>query len=172
MTAPESPAAETPAESPADLLRRAAAKVRESATSATPGPWQWKTWRCPAEEGGPHHVNCPGIDELTHEFEPGPQGWPVHPANVVKVSHSDWPASSADRAWIALMSPALAEPLAAWLEAEASCVETQESVGENVPKMLDELAGEPMDSELRVFISTTPTAVAFARALLDEEATS
>lgn len=107
------------------LLRRAAARIREVRDDATPGPWTWSTWRCSAVDGGPHHVNCPGVDELVHEQEPmggwgdSPLNWPVHPANVLKVPHSSWPPSAGDAAWIAMMSPAIAIELAALFDAAA-----------------------------------------------------
>lgn len=100
------------------LLRRAAARVRGVRDDATPGPWTWSTLRCPAVVGGAHHVNCPGIDELTHEQEPV-GGWPVHPMNVLKVPHGSWPPAGADMDWIAMMSPAVAEELAVLFDAAA-----------------------------------------------------
>jgi hypothetical protein len=95
---------ETAAVQPADRLRAAAALVRERRAAATPG--EWTAHLLPPNE---HHK---------------------HPAHWVKARHdngdsissqvvADCPWRQADAAWIALMNPAVGEPLAAWLESVA-----------------------------------------------------
>lgn len=82
--------------SPAETLRAAATKLRETASNTTPGPWQTK-----------------GVGDF---------GWLVvdaDPAGRFSVETEDNEHGRADAAWIALMSPQVAEPLAAWLEDEA-----------------------------------------------------
>ena len=79
--------------SPAETLRAAAAKVRDTASNATPGPWE-----------------CDGI---------GDYGWTVRdvsPFGTFAIETEDSEQGQADAEWIALMSPAVAEPLAAHLE--------------------------------------------------------
>lgn len=74
----------------ADLLRRAAAMLRETAAPATPGPW----------------VSLDKGDRIIHSAEPFDYEYVV-----------DEPMSNEhNAAWIALMHPGLAEPLAAWLD--------------------------------------------------------
>ena len=84
-------------DTPADVLRTAAARVRETARSATRGPWA-------AEESREHGFRVGTSDG---------QEWVAWTG-----AYDDEPdPSRADAAWIALMHPGLAEPLAAWLEA-------------------------------------------------------
>lgn len=119
------------------ILRRAADRVREVRDQATLGPWTWATWRCPAVDGdAPHHVNCSGVDELTHEFE-SVKGWPVHPANVLKVPHSSWPPGAGDAAWIAMMSPAIATELAVLFDAAALDDENHNATGATLSAFTD-----------------------------------
>lgn len=132
-----------PAESTAVLLRRAAAHLDELAKGTTPGPWTWHTFHA--------------VDELVHE-PPTPS--PVHPWNVLKVSHEDWPANAADKAWMATMSPVVAAPLAEWLRAEAHLADLCDARPDPIAEQLgiDQAALAPFDSP----------AVALARALLGE----
>lgn len=92
-----------PDRSAADTLRAAADRLQSLADAATPGPWEWRTVR--------------DIDELTHPQEIS--GWPVHPLNVMKAGHEDWPPGDADKAWTATFSPTVAAPLVEWLRTEA-----------------------------------------------------
>lgn len=78
----------------ASLLRRAAAKLRETASEAAPGPWAV----------GGETGNFPDLV--------GPVG-----------GHARIEACVEDAPWIALASPALAEPLAAWLEHDADMLD-------------------------------------------------
>ncbi|GAA4221461.1 hypothetical protein FHR32_005097 [Streptosporangium album] len=87
-------------------LRTAAAKLREMAKPATPGPWF--TADC---ELYPRWV-------LSATATEGESGY----AAYVAKSYSDddgLDVSDADWQWMAFASPALAEPLAAWLELTA-----------------------------------------------------
>ena len=90
---------------PAEELVAAAAKLRETATAATPGPWEdvstddtgaWPRWIL-----GAPNADGYGQDVLV-----------VHE----EVAEDYSVIAREDLAWIALASPALAEPLAAWLE--------------------------------------------------------
>ena len=86
-------------DSPAVVLRTAAARVRETARGATRGPWA-------AEESREHGFRVGTSDG---------QEWVAWTG-----AYDDEPdPSRADAAWIALMHPGLAEPLAMWLETEA-----------------------------------------------------
>lgn len=77
--------------SPADELRAAATLLRETASKATPGPWT---------AGGY-----------------GSAGWTVGDIRGdLYIETEDSEQGKADAAWIALASPALAEPIAAALE--------------------------------------------------------
>jgi hypothetical protein len=88
---------------PAETLRAAAAKVRETGAKATPGPWT-------AQE-------VP--DEVYVEIMAGTE---VAVAHAV-CEHPAAPGAAADAEWIALMSPALAGPLASRLDAAADAYE-------------------------------------------------
>jgi hypothetical protein len=92
-----------------DILRRAAAKLRETAAPTTPAPWaDYST----ADDGAWPRLLVGAVRDGDD-----PQSAP----DVIKV-HESVPedvVSREDLAWIALTSPAIAEPLAAWLEMEA-----------------------------------------------------
>jgi len=89
---------------PIEELRAAATIVRQAAAKATPGPWRIR-------QGNTISSNI--ADRDGHMVIDG-GGWTDGTKTVVYGA-----ALNADAAWIALMSPALAEPLAAWLESEA-----------------------------------------------------
>ena len=79
---------------PVALLKLAARRVREYGAAATPGPWQ-------SRDGGMHMY--------------GDFGWYVSgPAGTPEFDDSE--AGKADADWVALMSPAIAEPLAKVLD--------------------------------------------------------
>lgn len=89
---------------PADELKQAAARLRETAARATRGPWEDVS---DGDEGAwPRMiVGAPNADGYVEE--------------VLKVHEEigDWGVvAREDVAWMALASPVLAEPLAAWLE--------------------------------------------------------
>lgn len=104
--------------SAAEELRKAAARLRETAAKATPGPWA--------------HVST-SADGIRPRWIIGPPTEPDDPwsaADVVAVTGDMAQAladitepgqliSDGDMDWMALASPALAGPLAAWLEAAA-----------------------------------------------------
>ncbi|MFB4306915.1 hypothetical protein [Actinomadura sp. GTD37] len=89
--------------SPAEELRAAATLLRETASKATPGPWT--TREVP--------------DEPYAEVMAGTE---VAVAHAVS-EHLAGPGAAAEAEWIALMSPAVAEPLAASLEEAAQAAE-------------------------------------------------
>lgn len=76
--------------------------------------------------------------------------------------------------WVALMSPQLAAPLAAWLRAEADCIDQTADVTEHMPKLAEAIEEnmtrtKPRKYEMRVSISTADQALALATAILGEE---
>jgi hypothetical protein len=79
-------------QTPAETLRAAAQHVREMAQQATPGPWVANG----AGVGTDYTDNEPDLIVAVDAFDPN------------------------DAAWMALMHPGLAEPLAAWLESVAA----------------------------------------------------
>jgi hypothetical protein len=85
---------------PAEELRAAATKLRETASKATPGPWEIR-------DGNKVSSNVVSREDMV--IDGG--GWTDGTKAVVYGA-----ALTADAVWIALASPALAEPLAAWLE--------------------------------------------------------
>lgn len=88
---------------PAETLRAAAAKLRTTGAAATPGPWE--EFSTDDDGAWPRLVTGQGDG-----------------ADVIKVHEeiADYDVvTREDTAWIALANPALAEPLAAWLEDEA-----------------------------------------------------
>jgi hypothetical protein len=92
----------TKTRTPAEELRAAATKLRETAEKATPGPW-----------GAPEH------DSSVVAWRVGPGGFDDDFDYVIDQTLDR--AEDAD--WIALAHPGLAEPLAEWLEMEAHMAE-------------------------------------------------
>ncbi|WP_030506421.1 hypothetical protein [Microbispora rosea] len=90
-------------QNPVEELRAAANKLRETAKNATPGRWTSE------------HQSWAGDNAVLSYATNG------HAVAVCgeEIAGADHPAS-ADAAWIALMHPGLAEPLAAWLEESAN----------------------------------------------------
>jgi len=82
---------------PAGLLRRAAARLRETAAEVTPGTW---------------------VVERTNRSVWVMADRGLYVANTGTSDIDESPRVQADAEWIALASPAIAEPLAAWLESE------------------------------------------------------
>jgi hypothetical protein len=70
--------------------------------------------------------------------------------------------------WMALLGPQLAEPLAAWLDAEADCQEAiAEDVGsQKLARVLDVIAGREAGFELTTSFDVGPQALTFARMIL------
>lgn len=86
---------------PAETLRAAAAKVRDTASRATPGPWQID----------------PEFSDMVTSQEPN---WNGNPTVIASDLHDgevsgDWN----NVAWVALASPEIAKHIADWLDAEA-----------------------------------------------------
>jgi hypothetical protein len=78
----------------ADQLRRAAAKLRETAKAATPGPWH------PAQPMLADMVTSPLLGHIAD----------------CSVGTGYRHQSLEDARWISLVNPSIAEPLALWLE--------------------------------------------------------
>lgn len=87
-------------ESPAVVLRRAAQVLQARAERATPGPWTYDNYYDLVDSAG----------EL-----------PPHVCGRVAYDMNE-----PDGAWIALMSPEIAEPLVHWLSDEASNFEVEQ----------------------------------------------
>lgn len=115
----------------ADLLRAAAARLRDTAAKATPGPWA-------ASEHVEHGFRVATADEA---------GWVAWTG-----AYDDEPDESrGDAAWIALASPLLAEPLAAWLDqavkgCDASILAAQQVWPDN-PAAREEFIAEQTPTE-------------------------
>lgn len=91
----------------ADEIRQAAAKVRETAKRATPGPWAASpVW-------SPRSSVTSAVYSLAEDA--GTVASEVVASGLAKAKHGGI-TNPHNALWIALMSPALAEPLAAWLE--------------------------------------------------------
>jgi hypothetical protein len=107
-------------QTPAEEMRAAATKLRETAKKATRGPWVY------------YPTVSQDLDVYDRSFtvsrgdckkeNNGEECEPDCGANVVKTGamgcSEDWLAVD-DAAWIALMHPGVAEPLARWLESSA-----------------------------------------------------
>lgn len=78
--------------SPAEILRAAAARLEQAAAKAEPGPWYTEP------------------DDLDR----GHEVWSRKTGHMPARGHCE-----SDAAWIAMMSPVIAEPLSAWLEQAA-----------------------------------------------------
>ncbi|AHH98296.1 hypothetical protein [Kutzneria albida] len=91
------------ADSPQDILAKAADLLAELAGKATPGPWEWQHWGDSVELVHPQDI----------------AGTPLHPMNVLKAEAEHWPPNDADQRWIALMSPFMASRIEAWLRGTA-----------------------------------------------------
>lgn len=88
----------------ADLLRRAAARLRAFATTATPGPWTTGT---------------------------GDYGWTVDfGRGAAGVDADDSEQARADTAYIAAMHPGVGTALADWLDLEADVIDARAADGD------------------------------------------
>lgn len=105
----------------AEELRAAATKLRETAIGTTPAPWEDHS-----AEGTAWPILIAG-----GSIPGDPTGYRDL---VIKVHESitDEVMTYADAAWIALASPALAEPLAVWLEKVATDHEISTKAGVGV----------------------------------------
>ena len=176
MTAPESPAAETPAEPPAELLRRAAAKVRERGEAARArGPYSVEG-RCVCDDDEDWTAWC--SDRTNHRHS----SWQVRtevPHDPTIISYQVAVVDDEhDAAWIALASPALAEPLAAWLDQVADSAAHHVPIWRRKrPDGWDGEIGDPWidrdpDEHVALVRGHYGHALDVAAALLGEEATS
>lgn len=132
---------------PAEELRAAATLLRETASKATPGPWQIR-------DGNKVSSNIAARDE--HMVIDG-GGWTDGTRAVVYGA-----ALTADAAWIALMSPAVAEHLFRWLYDAANDIAGAEVVGSKLPDAADpiEYCDEP---------DSVRAALTFARSILGRD---
>lgn len=74
--------------------------------------------------------------------------------------------------WWALLSPETAAPLLAdWLETEAACIALVEDGKSAMPKLLEAIAPGAVDEDMTVTVVTSGSALAFAQAILGEDAT-
>jgi len=98
----------------ADILRRAAAKLREHATAATPGPWEHVGWIV----GAPEPTTFSGCGQVITWAEG------VEAGDICAPSGDLYPRSGysprEDMAYVALMHPPVALAVADVLEAAAA----------------------------------------------------
>lgn len=124
-------------QAPADTIRHAITRLRDSAADATPGPW----------------TSLDGGDRLIHEHDDGFD-------YVV-----DEPMSNAANAWyIALMNPLVAVALADWLEAELLVHEQAGALALAATSGEVHIGGHV--ARVEVGLSTLDKALAVARALV------
>lgn len=97
-----------PDPSPSETLRAAAARLRELAAKATPGPWEIEY------SGGPN------IPQAVFRMDP------EMPDDVDFSIGLGAMGAAADNVWVAAMSPVVAEPLARELEMHAGWLRTIE----------------------------------------------
>lgn len=126
-------------DSPAAELRAAAALLRGAASKTTPGQWV-KCWGT--------RLGSPAVALLEH----------VHPdgGSQVTLAHFD---RRGDAAWIALLSPTMAEPLAAWLDGTAHYMRFEEaacSSPEAAARMFEEKYARPLEFARAVTKAATP----------------
>ena len=126
----------------ADVLRRAAERLREVAGEATPGPW-WDDF------GGVRAGILPRSRHLVTN------GFP----NVVAITDRRGVGGEADAAYVATMHPGVALALADWLEREAAL-----SIAFDQIVTRHTAAGFTVETEQSSF----PQALATARAILGE----
>lgn len=127
--------------SPADELRAAATKLRATARKATPGPWQMDGPMWWSEQDCTHTITD--------------QRFRASVAILPRVDEAG-DRRDADAEWIALASPALAEPLAAWLEECAEGLETAARVATRWPD------GEGISDPIRFYDEPSSAARAYA----------
>lgn len=118
---------------PAEELRAAAERLREVAKVATPGPWEG--------EGG--------------DDERPPSVWTAYEGSYVadNIPHPE------DAEWIATLSPAIAEPLALWLDTHVQWAQDVQVV------FFEPDTGEVIDIDAARWPGLA-AALAFARAIL------
>ena len=134
-------------QSPVEELRAAAKVLRETASKATPGPWEIR-------DGNKASSNVATRDE--HMVIDG-GGWTDGKKAVVYGA-----ALVADAAWIALMSPAVAEPLAVLLDEAAKRRESAVAIAASVSDEDETITADDIDT-------LTPLTLAFARQILGRQ---
>lgn len=146
---------------PADELRAAATKLREMTKHAGDGSL-WKPGRI--------------FLKLKSEYLADGYWWEVvdSTGTVALCAEQDDDiddTAEARAAWIALMGPDKAEPLAAWLDAEAACQDaiSDDMESQTLARVLDAIAGRETGVELATSYDVGPLALAFARAVLGEK---
>ena len=108
----------TTTETPAAQLRAAAARLRELANGATPGPWKHM---CLGSEGCVVHRDSGTIRER------GPSR-----GTVARFGWKEWKADHADAVFVAGMDPLVALAVADWLDAAAETAEYTEVQGAHI----------------------------------------
>ena len=134
-----------PTTTPAATLRAAAGRVRKLAHEATPGPWA----------------------EPYYDDNPGDEGWWVLNGregmreHAVVVTFALNPHAEADARWIAAMSPAIAEPLAALLESFVPGLERSLALFDGeFPPDIEQAVREGLEAPLalaRAILAAAPT---------------
>jgi hypothetical protein len=128
---------------PADELRSAATLLRETASKATPGPWER-----PLNTRHKHIVTAAKPDDERGRYTDG------RPEKVVVALIETWSngahvrrRNGRDLEWIALMSPAVAEPLAAWLEEAAEDLTAATRAASDLARFGEEFGAVDLCSE-------------------------
>lgn len=113
--------------STSETLRAAAARLRELAERATPGPWRWGDWSTEfgsREEDRRTLEHAPGRGPFPAVVNRDDQARLVLPTlqDSIEIGGYDNEDLDANARWIAMMSPTAAESLAAWLDSTAAHV--------------------------------------------------
>ncbi|WP_035796393.1 hypothetical protein [Kitasatospora mediocidica] len=141
-----------PDQTPAEQLTAAAARVREFAAIATPGPWR------------PHDTH---LGEYGHTATVLTDREELNATELVAwlptMGHKPWNEDRnvwANSAWMALMHPAVGAALADWLDDEARAHEAAEQAAANV------FHDDPGNRAAWIAAQTNESALAVARQLL------
>lgn len=105
----------------AELLRRAAARIRELAGPATSGPWRAEV------------LGSEGYAVREVEGKPRPGSRIPRPVRVARCGYEDWDTDRANAEHIASWHPAVALAVADWLDRDAEGWEQLEALG--IPDM-------------------------------------
>ena len=167
----------------AELLRRAAEKLREHANAASPGPWDYNSYSAilsgpkviPYDEWdcGEHELerrepcgacgSATGCSLAAEEYSRDPLVASV-PSYAGDTAHGQ---HAADASLIELMHPPVALAFAEWLDAEADGHAAVQGVGQVVGALMVQMSSTEFGAQIKH--STLPQAVAVARAILREE---
>jgi hypothetical protein len=144
----------------ADLLRHAADTITEFASGTTPGSWNG-------------HLSSEGLGY--GEVSGGPWANGYRMGTVMRwceeaVTEYGGEPTLADLRWLCLMSPHIADPLIAWLRGTADALDHYPAMGAGPDSTFGRIIRDPGQPPAYRFATESVTAaIAFARALLDED---